>query len=334
MQAAVADGLAVHTGVVPLAQARAISGLRTVLGEAAPDPARVVSVGVPVAELLTSRPGSGGASVELCGGTHMRNTSQVRASLAPRPIMRPSRPAASAVPQARAFALLDETSIGQGVRRVVGVTGDAAVAALARGEELRAALSAATPAGGERQALLAARAKLAAVRSALAEAAAPVHVRGDLRAEIEAREKALTASFRQLARALLDRCVEDAVEAAAAAAGSGARFAVVELPAGLDDDAKAPQKIAKRVGKEAPGLALLALSAAADGGKLVCFAAVPAELQAQLPAGDWLRAALEPCGGRGGGRPTLAQGTAPNVAAAGVAVAAARVFAQSALEPP
>ena len=54
MQTAVADALPVHTGVVPLPQARAISGLRAVFGEAAPDPVRVVSVGVPVAELLAA----------------------------------------------------------------------------------------------------------------------------------------------------------------------------------------------------------------------------------------------------------------------------------------
>jgi len=106
-------------------------------------------------------------------------------------------------------------------------------------------------------------------------------------------------------------------------------FAVVELPAGLD--AKAPQTISKRVCKDAPGVALLALSAAADGEKLICFAAVPATLRERLHAGDWLRAALEPCGGRGGGKPTMAQGTAPNVAAAAGAIAAARAFAQSAL---
>ncbi len=72
--------LPVHCDVVPLAAARSIHSLCAVFGETYPDPVRVVSIGVPVAELVADPDNSkwAGYSVELCGGTHITHTSQVR----------------------------------------------------------------------------------------------------------------------------------------------------------------------------------------------------------------------------------------------------------------
>ena len=55
-------------------------------------------------------------------------------------------------------------------------------------------------------------------------------------------------------------------------------------------------------------------------------AAVP-DGHALAPAGAWLNAAREPLGGRGGGKPTFAQGSAKGDDS-GAVVAAARAFAQ------
>ena len=60
-------------------------------------------------------------------------------------------------------------------------------------------------------------------------------------------------------------------------------------------------------------------------GKVACVASTPATgaLQADL----WLAAALAPCGGRGGGKHSFAQGSAPDAGALPAAIEAARAFA-------
>jgi alanyl-tRNA synthetase len=66
-----------------------------------PDPVRVVSVGVPVEELLAdpTKASHADSSTEFCGGTHVANTGE-----------------------AQSFVLLQEEGIAKGIRRITGAT--------------------------------------------------------------------------------------------------------------------------------------------------------------------------------------------------------------------
>ena len=59
--------------------------------------------------------------------------------------------------------------------------------------------------------------------------------------------------------------------------------------------------------------------------QVACAASTPDS--GALQANQWLAAALAPCGGRGGGKPSFAQGSAPDAGALPAAIEAARAFA-------
>uniref|UniRef100_A0A8D3C7K6 Alanine--tRNA ligase n=1 Tax=Scophthalmus maximus TaxID=52904 RepID=A0A8D3C7K6_SCOMX len=86
----------------PLAEAKAIQGLRAVFDETYPDPVRVVSIGCPVQDLLDDPSSTAGSltSIEFCGGTHLQNSGH-----------------------AAPFVIVSEEAIAKGIRRIVAVTG-------------------------------------------------------------------------------------------------------------------------------------------------------------------------------------------------------------------
>lgn len=87
---------------VALSQAKEITGLRAVFGETYPDPVRVVSIGVPVDELLANPSNEkwNEVSVEFCGGTHVAKTGDIKD-----------------------LVIIEESGIAKGIRRIVAVTG-------------------------------------------------------------------------------------------------------------------------------------------------------------------------------------------------------------------
>ena len=92
--------LPVTAEVMPLEDAKAVPGVRAMFGEVYPDPVRVVSVGED-------------CSVEFCGGTHIANTAE-----------------------AEAFALIEETAVAKGIRRITALTRGAAAKAIAEGKSI------------------------------------------------------------------------------------------------------------------------------------------------------------------------------------------------------
>jgi alanyl-tRNA synthetase len=92
----------VYATDVPLPTARNIEGVRAVFGETYPDPVRVVSIGVPVEDLLQDVKNSEwmNLSIEFCGGTHVDKTGEIKKLI-----------------------ILEESGIAKGIRRIVAVTG-------------------------------------------------------------------------------------------------------------------------------------------------------------------------------------------------------------------
>ncbi|XP_072259091.1 alanine--tRNA ligase, mitochondrial-like [Pyxicephalus adspersus] len=104
----------VYTAEVPLTDAKNISGLRSV-DEVYPDPVRVVSVGVPIQEVL--RADSRAAqhtSVELCCGTHLLETGSIED-----------------------LVIISEKPLMKGIIRLIAVTGEGAREAQEVGQALQ-----------------------------------------------------------------------------------------------------------------------------------------------------------------------------------------------------
>ncbi|CAB9513285.1 Alanine--tRNA ligase [Seminavis robusta] len=279
--------------VMPLAEAKEIDGVRAVFGEVYPDPVRVVSIG-------------DATSVEFCGGTHLTNTAE-----------------------AGAFVIVEETAVAKGIRRISAVTGEMATEAIKEGEtflqqigELEGFDAKDTP-DLDKQA--------GALRKDLDEAFVSASVKAEVRGRIEKIQKKANevkkAALAQRVDIVLNAVREEVKDAVAD------KKKVLVLNVDIGADSKASQKVLNDVKKVAGGaLAFLGVSEAepGSGGKLSAFAIVPDSLvEAGLKADEWIRATLETCGGRGGGKPGNAQGQAQECTDVGAVIDAANSFAES-----
>jgi alanyl-tRNA synthetase len=244
------------------------------------------------------------ASIELCGGTHISNTAE-----------------------ALDFVLVGEEAVAKGVRRVVGLTGEAAVGALSTARDLedRLASWAGASAADGAAALEASKGELTALRASVDAATTSAFMKAKLRDELSARDKQIAGALKQLAQQRLDLASQAAMQDASAAAERGDASCVLEI-SGLDG--KELQKLVTKVQKGSPSLAVAAFSVA--GEKVFAYASVPKELQPALPASEWLKGALEAVGGRGGGKAASAQGSGANLDGMAAAKQAAVDFAAEA----
>ncbi|MGF0116885.1 alanine--tRNA ligase [Promicromonospora sp. Marseille-Q5078] len=250
------DNLEVTDSVMSLAQAREL-GAMALFGEKYGDRVRVVSIG-------------GDWSRELCGGTHVKATGEVGR-----------------------VALLGESSIGSGVRRVDALVGDGAYGFQAKEHALV----------GQLTGLLGARPDELADRV------------GSLLSRLKETEKEL-AGMRQ-ARILAG------AGALAAEASRVGDVRVVAHDAGevasADDLRALALEVRGRLGDAEP--ALVAVGGVAGGRPLVVVATNAGARDAGLRAGDFVKAAATTLGGGGGGKPDLAQGGGSDAAALPAALA-------------
>ncbi len=287
--------LPVFAGLAPQDQALKINGLRAVFGEKYPPTVRVVSIGVSTDDLLAD-PGNAGwaqRSIEFCGGTHLKATGQ-----------------------AGAFCIVGQDAVSKGVRRVTGLTGDAALNALDEGKRLTAKLKALHEAPPDRLPEM-----LDDVTKEIEGATLSLRTRNALRGEMAE----LNERVKQYRKAQGDKASEAVVEHARAIADSAAGDVVVaEIPGA---DGKTLRTAMDVIRKKHPAAAML-LAAVSDG-KVALLASVPeAKVKAGFKAGDWIKHVAPVVGGGGGGRPDMAQAGGKDPDRLPEALEAAKAFAQ------
>jgi alanyl-tRNA synthetase len=265
VNAYIRQNTAVETRIMTPDDARAI-GAQALFGEKYGDEVRVVSMGT----LAGSGKGADGVtySLELCGGTHVARTGDIGA-----------------------FVLLGDSASSAGVRRIEGLTGQAALDHL-RGQDARLSDVAAmlkTHAGEVVERVRA----LAEERRALQNEVAQLR-----------RELAMGGGKAGGEEAKLINGVKFVSQVISGVSGKDLPGMIDEMKAGLGS-----------------GVVLLI---ADTGGKAAVAAGVTADLTARLSAVTIVKAAAEALGGKGGGgRPDMAQAGGADVANAEAAIKAA-----------
>jgi len=301
VNAQIAEALPVQIQVTGLDGAKEINGLRAVFGEQYPDPVRVVAVGGPGVQQMLDAPTEAEwekLSSEFCGGTHIGNSSEVQK-----------------------FALLSEEGLGRGVRRVLGVTYEKAEAAFAEAASLAKRFSAAESLSGDKLA-----AESAELIKLLETATIPAADRKKLNDQVMGLKKKVAEASKGDAKAVAEAAKAEGDALADASASTPTAPVVALLKA--EADAKALEGAMAAVTAKLPDAPVLLIGA---GKTCAALAVVPKALEGKLSAKDWVNAALEPCGGKGGGKPGRAQGAARDPTNAAKATEAATAFAASKL---
>ncbi len=288
----------VYTKDVDKNDALKINTLRAVFGETYPDEVRVVSAGADIDEMLEAPKDEKWMqyAVEFCGGTHLKNTEDVED-----------------------FVLTSEEAVAKGIRRVVGVTGEAARKARKRGAELLAeagALAGKPPGevvggahptgekvGGAHATDFGAR--LAAFQQSVNDAVIPISVRHRLREMIGELQQVAKEEGKKAAAASGD-AVRDEVASLLQSAETIAGVTVLAgaVPAAPPDALRAAIDWVRNKTE-----ASAVLLATADAGKVTLIAGMSkAVVKKGIKAGDLIKEIAPLVGGRGGGRPDMAQG--------------------------
>ncbi|KAL0043139.1 hypothetical protein WJX79_010270 [Trebouxia sp. C0005] len=289
----------IYSKEVSLEEAQKINGLRAVFGEVYPDPVRVVSIGRSVEGLLSNPTADSNRqfSVEFCGGTHLKKTTD-----------------------AGAFALISEEGIAKGIRRLVAVTGKEAAAAIKEGEGLANQLAAAQKLHGQQL-----ETEVAALKQTIDPATISAAQKAALRDQLASLQKRVLEGQKKAAAANKQRATQAAVADADKAVTAGQRFGIMRVDVGLDP--KALLEAWNAIQKQHPKLPVIMFSTDEGKGKALVYTGVPADLAKRMPAGEWLKAALDVLGGKGGGKPTNAQGQGPHIHKLSEAMNAAKAHA-------
>ncbi len=290
--------LPVYIDHVPQEQALKVHGLRAVFGEKYPPVVRVVSIGVPVKDLLAKPDNNewAGYSIEFCGGTHLSKTGD-----------------------AEGFCIVSQDAVSKGVRRITALTGGEAHKATAEGDRL--VYRAESLLGAPPETLAE---QIEAITKAADAAQLPVVARGRLRELLTA----LSQKVKQYQKEQGGQAEEAVVESARAIAEAATGPVIVSLVP--EADGKTLRTAMDVIRKKHPQSAIF-LAAEADGKVALMATATKANIDKGLKAGDWIKHVAPVVGGGGGGRPDSAQAGGKDPGKLPDALEAAKAFAAEAL---
>ena len=295
----VQKNLKVYSKEVPLAVAKAIHGLRAVFGETYPDPVRVVSIGYDVDEITkdVSNPQWKSTSIEFCGGTHVAKTSDIKY-----------------------FAIIEESGIAKGIRRIVAVTGEEAVQAQREAEAFVSKLDQLEKlSGSELESALKVVSKEldAVVISSVAKAAFRDRF-AQIKKTFDASEKIRKAEQVKEATEAVKVYFEQHPEA---------QYYVTELPVG--NNSKALGGAINYAKLNLKDKAIYVFSSDTESGRVAHNCIVgKVFIEKGFKASEWAQVVCEKIGGKKGGKDDAAQGSGDKLEGLNDALKAAEEFAK------
>jgi len=290
------SSIPVDNFVAPLEDAQKISSLRAVFGEVYPDPVRVVAVSPSTITQMLGNPQDdqwNSYSVEFCGGTHLKNTSE-----------------------AQGFVLLSEEGIAKGVRRITGVTMKDAAIATAAASDFDAKL---TEAGKLQGTELESQVKLLTVELEGLSISAAKKIQ--FRETLGTYGKQVVAWKKKHAAKQTTKVVEQVIEVANTV--TDGNKVVVRCDFGVDG--KVAKAVTAAYGKKVKDKALLLVSADESADRFMVIAFAPKGMK-DVDCKAWAVAATEGTKGKGGGKKDSAQFTVPGVGCIDDVLAKARCW--------
>ncbi|XP_013389030.1 alanine--tRNA ligase, cytoplasmic [Lingula anatina] len=297
----------VYAKDVALPIAKSIQGLRAVFDETYPDPVRVVSVGVPIEDLVADPTGPAGSltTVEFCGGTHLQRSGHLGD-----------------------FVVVSEEAIAKGIRRIVAITGHEAEKALHKAGLLDkdlAALKQKIEQNSKTQQFTQKQLSTEIVRltEEASHATIPYWRKDNIRNELKGLKKALDDLDKARKQAVMTEVVEEAKKMIEACPNKP--VVIHEFKAG--SNAKALDAAMKQYNSLSPQTAAMFFTVDEDAGKIICMSRVPKEVCTKgLKANEWVQHLSDTIKGKGGGKDVSAQATGTNTSGLSEAMKMAEEF--------
>ncbi|XP_068169309.1 alanine--tRNA ligase, cytoplasmic [Antennarius striatus] len=303
--ALIGDAKTVYALESPLAQAKAIQGLRAVFDETYPDPVRVVSIGVPVEKLLEDPDSTAGSltSIEFCGGTHLQNSYH-----------------------ATPFVIVSEEAIAKGTRRIVAVTGAEAQKAQRKADSLQQALlSLGDKVKNQTAPNKDVQKEIADMTETIGTAVVSQWRKDEMRETLKGLKKVMDDLDRAHKAGIQKRVLEKTNEVISSSPNQPLLVMAMETGA----SSKALNDSLKLLKSHSPQTAAMLFTVDPEAGKITCLCQVPQDVAVRgLKASEWVSELCPLLDGKGGGKDMSAQATGRNVHCLQEALQLANEFAR------